>query len=48
MFIPELGRSMEKEMATHSRVLAWKIPRTEELGGWAVLHGNTKEQDTAW
>ena len=24
---------MEKEMATHSSVLAWRIPGTEELGG---------------
>jgi len=24
---------MEKEMATHSRVLAWRIPGTEEPGG---------------
>ena len=23
---------LEKEMATHSSILAWKIPRTEELG----------------
>ena len=23
---------LEKEMATHSRSLAWKIPRTEEPG----------------
>ena len=23
---------LEKEMATHSNILAWKIPRTEELG----------------
>ena len=23
----------EKEMATHSSVLAWRIPRIEELGG---------------
>ena len=27
---------LEKGMATHSSVLAWRIPRTEELG-W--LHG---------
>ena len=29
-----LGREdpLEKEMATHSSVLAWKIPRTEEPG----------------
>ena len=24
---------MEKEMATHSSILAWKIPWTEEPGG---------------
>ena len=24
--------SMEKEMATHSSTLAWKIPQTEEAG----------------
>ena len=24
---------LEKEKATHSSILAWKIPRTEELGG---------------
>ena len=24
---------LEKEMATHSNILAWRIPWTEELGG---------------
>ena len=24
--------SLEKEMATHARILAWKIPQTEEPG----------------
>ena len=24
---------LEKQMATHSSILAWKIPRTEEPGG---------------
>ena len=30
-----LGREdpLEKEMATHSSILAWRIPRTEEPGG---------------
>ena len=30
-----LGREdpLEKEMTTHSRILAWEIPRTEEPGG---------------
>ena len=27
------GDSLEKEMATHSRILAWRIPWTEEPGG---------------
>ena len=31
--IRESGRSLEKEMATHSSILAWEIPRTEEPGG---------------
>ena len=28
--IPGLGRSLEEEMATHSSILTWKIPWTEE------------------
>ena len=28
--IPGWGRSLEKEMANHSSILAWKIPWTEE------------------
>ena len=31
--IPESGRSLEKEMATHSSILAWRIPWTEEAVG---------------
>ena len=31
--IPESGRSLEKEMATHYSILAWEIPWTEEPGG---------------
>ena len=31
--IPGLGRSLEEEMATHSSILAWEIPRTEETDG---------------
>ena len=27
------GRSSEKETATHSSILAWEIPRTEETDG---------------
>ena len=31
--IPELGRPLEEGMATHSSILAWRIPWTEEPGG---------------
>ena len=30
--IPGSGRSLEKEMATHSSILAWRIPWAEEPG----------------
>ena len=32
-------------MATHSSILAWKIPGTEEPDG-ATIHGGHKESDT--
>ena len=37
-----------KEMATHSSILAWEIPRTEEpvLYRWAIVHGLTKVSGT--
>jgi len=31
--IPGSGRSLEKERATHSRILAQEIPQTEEPEG---------------
>ena len=31
--IPGLERSLEKGMATHSSILAWRIPWTKESGG---------------
>ena len=35
-FIPGLGRSLEKQMATHSRTLAWEIPRRKgALAGYS-------------
>ena len=35
MQVPSLGQEdpLEKEMATHSSILAWEIPWTEEPGG---------------
>ena len=39
--IPGPGRPLEKEMATHSSILAWEIPWTEEA--WrATVHGVTE------
>ena len=37
MWAPSLAWKdlLEKEMATHSRILAWTIPRTEEPGGYS-------------
>ena len=34
-WVPSLGQAdpLEKGMATHSSILAWRIPRTEEPGG---------------
>ena len=35
MWVQSLGQEdpLEKRMATHSSILAWKIPWTEETGG---------------
>ena len=33
MQVQSLGGPLEEEMATHSSILAWKIPWTEETGG---------------
>ena len=33
MNLRKLREIMEKEMATHSIILAWRIPGTEEPGG---------------
>ena len=44
--VRSLGREdpLEKEMATHSSILAWRIPWTEELGGLRSM--GHKESDT--
>ena len=44
--VKSLGQEdpLEKEMATHSSILAWRIPWTEETGGLTV-HGVAKESD---
>ena len=37
--------SLEEEMATHSSILAWKIPWTQEWGGHGVAKGWTQLSD---
>ena len=37
---------MEKEMATHSSILGWEIPWTEEPGG--LQSTASQESDTIW
>ena len=41
--IPVSGDPLEEEMATHSSILVWRIPWTEEPG-WATVHEVTKSQ----
>ena len=50
--IPELGRSsLEEEMATHSSILSWRIPWTEEpcglqsMGSQRLRHDGAHMQD---
>ena len=35
---------LEEEIATHSSILAWKIPWTEEPGRQTTVHGIAKSQ----
>ena len=41
-----LGREdpLEKEMATHSGILAWRIPYTEEPGGLQSMGGGGSQK----
>ena len=45
--VPSLGQEdpLEESMATHSSILAWRIPWTEEPGGLQSM--GLKELDTA-
>jgi len=38
------GDLLNKEMATHPSILAWRIPWTEEPGRLQGVHGVTKSQ----
>ena len=43
--VQSLGQedTLEKEMATHSSILAWEIPWTEESGGRQVMGSRKSE-----
>ena len=44
MWVRSLGQEdLEKETATHSNILAWEIPWTEEPGGLQAM-GSQKNQ----
>ena len=45
-WVRSLGREdpLEKEMATHSSIVAWRIPWTEEIGG--LQPTGRKQSDT--
>ena len=38
--------ALEKEMATHSSILAWRIPRTKESSGLPSNGGHTESDTT--
>ena len=45
VYMSYLGQYMEKEMATHSSILAWRIPGTEEPGGLPSTGSHRVGQD---
>ena len=46
-WVPSLSREdpLEKGMATHSSILAWRTPRTEEPGGLQSMGFQKVEHD---
>ena len=49
MWVPSLGREgpLEEGKATHSSILAWRIPRAEEPGGLQSMGPQRVRQDWA-
>ena len=43
----QMGDPLEKEMATHSSILAWRIPWTEEPGGLQSMGSQRVRHDRA-
>ena len=51
MWVSSLGQEdpLEKGVATHSRILAWKIPWTEEPGGlWSMRSQRVRHHWSKW
>ena len=48
MWVPSLGQedALEKEKVTHSSILAWRIPWTEEPGG--LQSTGSQEWNKTW
>ena len=48
MWVQSLGLEdpLEEGMATHSRILAWRIPGTGEPGGLLSIWGHTESDTT--
>ena len=46
-WVPSLDQEdpLQKEMATRSSILAWRMPWTEESGRLHTVHGVTEESD---
>ena len=46
MLVQSLGQEdpLEKEMATHSSILAWRIPWIKGGAWWAAVHGVAKSR----
>ena len=49
MWVRSLGQEdpLEKEMATHSSILAWRLPRTERPGGLQSMGSQRVRHDCA-
>ena len=49
IWVQSLGQEdpLEKEMATHFSILAWRIPRTEESGGLQSMGSQRVRHDLA-
>ena len=48
IWVPSLGWEdpLQQDMATHFSILAWEIPRTEELGGLQSMWSQGVGDDT--